>query len=73
VERRRRAVLGEAEWQALAGATSLLPFVAILRGRARWPTDPVSLIGGVVGLLGVLVLLAGGHLWLFGRDPLGFL
>jgi len=73
VESRRRAILGEVEWRALAGATSLLPFIAILRGRARWPTDPVSLIGEAVGLLLVVVLLAGGHLWLFGRDPLGFL
>ena len=73
VEDRRRAILGEAEWRALADGTSLLPFVAILRGRARWPTDPISLTGGVLGLLLVAVLLAGGHLWLFGRDPLGFL
>ena len=73
VENRRRAVLGEDRWQALAGATSLLPFVAILRGRGRWPRDAVSLVGGLVGLLLAVLLLAGGHLWLFGRDPLGFL
>jgi len=73
VENRRRASLGEEQWQALAGPTSFLPFVAILRGRARWPTDRPSLIGGGLGLLVALVLLAGGHRWLFGRDPLGFL
>jgi len=73
VEDRRRAALGEVQWQALAAATSLLPFVAILRGRARWPTDTVSLVGGTIGLLLAVLLLAGGHLWLFGRDPLGFL
>jgi len=73
VENRRRAALGEAQWQALAGPTSFLPFVAILRGRARWPTDRASLIGGGLGLLLALFLLAGGHLWLFERDPLGFL
>lgn len=72
VEGRRRKVLGEDQWQALAGATSFLPFVAILRGRARWPRDPLSLVGGTVGLLLAVLLLAGGHLWLFGRDPLGF-
>ena len=73
VEDRRRATLGETQWRTLAGATSLLPFVAILRGRARWPTDTVSLVGGTIGLLLAVLLLAGGHLWLFGRDPLGFL
>ena len=73
VEGRRQEVLGLARWQELAGATSYLPFVAILRGRARWPADRITLAGGAVGLLLVVLLLAGGHLWLFGRDPLGFL
>lgn len=73
VEGRRQELLGTARWQELAGATSYLPFVAILRGRARWPLDRVSLIGAAVGLLLTVLLLAGGHLWLFGRDPLGFL
>ena len=73
VEGRRQEVLGLARWQELARATSYLPFVAILRSRARWPLDRISLIGGAVGLLLAVLLLAGGHLWLFGRDPLGFL
>ncbi len=73
VEGRRQEVLGLARWQELAGATSYLPFVAILRGRARWPLDRISVLGGTVGLLIAVLLLAGGHLWLFGRDPLGFL
>ena len=73
VEGRRREALGEDAWQALAGPTSLLPFLAILLGWARWPRDPASLVGGAVGLLLAVLLLAGGHLWLFGRDPLGFL
>jgi uncharacterized membrane protein len=73
VEGRRQEVLGLARWQELAGATSYLPFVAILRGRARWPLDRISVLGGTVGLLFAVLLLAGGHLWLFGRDPLGFL
>jgi uncharacterized membrane protein len=73
VEGRRRQVLGEDRWQVLAGATSFLPFLAILRGRAGWPRDRVSLVGGTLGLLLAAALLAGVHLWLFGRDPLGFL
>ncbi|MEO8444063.1 MAG: NnrU family protein [Gammaproteobacteria bacterium] len=73
VEGRRHAVLGATEWARLAAATSFLPFVALLRGRARWPRDGLSLAGGAAGLLLAGALLAGGHLWLFGRDPLGFL
>ncbi|MEQ1802042.1 MAG: NnrU family protein [Gammaproteobacteria bacterium] len=73
VEGRRRRVLGEDRWRALAAGTSVLPFVALLTGRARWPRDPVTLIGGAAGLVAAALLLAGGHLWLFQRDPLGFL
>jgi uncharacterized membrane protein len=73
VESRRRETLGEEAWQALARPTSFLPFLAILVGRACWPRDPASLVGGAVGLVVGMLLLAGGHLWLFGRDPLGFL
>jgi uncharacterized membrane protein len=73
VDWRRRRVLGEDHWQALAAGTSFLPFVAILTGRARWPGDTVTVLGGAAGLLGSALLLAGGHLWLFQRDPLGFL
>jgi len=73
VEGRRRRVLGEETWSALAGGTSFTPFGAVLAGRARWPRDPVTLLGGAVGLLTAAALLAGGHLWLFERDPLAFL
>jgi uncharacterized membrane protein len=73
VEGRRRLVLGEEAWGRLAAGTSFLPFVAILGRRARWPRDPVTLLGGAAGLLAAALLLAGGHLWLFQRDPLAFL
>lgn len=73
VEGRRRAVLGEDRWAELAASTSFLPFVALLAGRARWPRDRLTLIGGAAGLAAAALLLAGGHLWLFQRDPLGFL
>lgn len=73
VENRRRAALGEEQWLALAGKTSFLPFGALLAGRARWPRDTLTLLGGGAGLLAAALLLAGGHLWLFQRDPLAFL
>jgi uncharacterized membrane protein len=70
-EGRRRKILGEATWLSLAASTSLLPFVALLTGRARWPGDRVTLTGAAVGLLLAVLLLMFGHVWLFGRDPLG--
>jgi len=73
VEGRRRLALGEESWQSLAAGTSFLPFLAILAGRARWPRDRLTLLGGAAGLLLAGLLLAGGHLWLFQRDPLAFL
>ena len=73
VERRRRAVLGEERWLALAGSTSFVPFAALLRGRAAWPRDRWTLIGAGGGALVALLFLGGGHLWLFGRNPLAFL
>lgn len=73
VEGRRRLVLGEEQWRALAAGTSFLPCAALLEGRARWPREPLTLAGGAAGLAVAGLLLAGGHLWLFQRDPLAFL
>lgn len=72
-EQRRRTVLGEDAWLAMAGATSVLPFAAILSRRARWPTDPVTVVGAGAGLLAAVLLMFYGHVWLFGRDPLALL
>lgn len=72
-ENRKRKVLGEKAWQALAGPTSIVPFGAILRGQARWPTDQVTLVGATVGLVAAVFMLVWGHVWLFGRDPLALL
>ena len=63
-------MLGEAQWRQLAGPTSLIPFAALLSGRARWPTDRRTLIGGAIALALVAWLLLGGHFWLFMRNPL---
>ena len=70
VETRKRKVLGEEQWQKLRGSTSVIPFAALLSGRARWPTDRRTLIGGATGLAVALWLVFGGHFWLFTRNPL---
>ncbi|MCL4780023.1 MAG: NnrU family protein [Gammaproteobacteria bacterium] len=71
VETRKRKMLGEAEWQRLAGPTSVLPFAALLGGRARWPTDRGTLVGSAVGLaVAVWLVFFGGHFWLVTRNPL---
>lgn len=73
VEGRRRAALGHDRWGELAAGTSLAPFGALLAGRARWPRDARTLLGAAAGVAAAILLLAGGHLWLFQRDPLAFL
>ncbi|MBL8201339.1 MAG: hypothetical protein JNK40_10240 [Chromatiales bacterium] len=73
VEGRRRRVLGDGQWRELAAGTSFLPFGALLARRARWPREPLTLLGGAAGLAVAALLLAGGHLWLFQRNPLAFL
>jgi len=70
MERRRPRALGRAHWEALAGPTSVLPFAAVATGRARWPRDARTLVGGLVGVVAYVALLAGLHGWLFGADPL---
>lgn len=70
MERRRPQALGRARWAALAGPTSVWPFAALASGRARWPCDARTLVGGLIGVIGYAALLAGLHTWLFGADPL---
>ncbi len=69
-EGRRRKLLGEDAWLSLAAPTSVVPFAALLLGRARWPGDRMTMTGAALGLLLAGLLLAFGHAWLFGRDPL---
>ncbi len=72
-DKRAKSRLGPDRWTALAARTSIMPFAAILAGRARLSADMPTL-GGILGGLALYVaLLAGGHLWLFGMDPLIFL
>lgn len=70
LDRRRRRQLGAARWAEIAAGTSVLPLAAVIAGRARPRPDARSLIGALLGLAVYAALLAGGHLWLFGVDPL---
>ena len=57
-------------WRDLAGRTSNLPLVALIRGRARFSpaSAAVPLVLGVV----VYIVLLGLHPWLFGVSPLPY-
>jgi len=69
VDRRVRRRLGDEEWERLAGATSIVPFAAILAGRARFAwTLPMTL--SAVAVAGVSAwFLIDGHRLLIGGDP----
>jgi uncharacterized membrane protein len=73
LDRRKARIMGDAEWQRLAADTGNAPFVAILQGRARLTIDRPLLAGIAISAIVSAALLAGGHLWLFGADPLTLL
>lgn len=68
-ERRNRRRLG-ASWSADTKSSSVLPFAAIIRGRAALSFDRPMVIGMVASALITIWLLAGGHASLFSADPL---
>lgn len=69
-DRRARRKLGE-RWIELAAATSIIPFRAIAQGRTRVRIDaPIVAAALLTALLTAWLLLAGGHVALFGVDPL---
>lgn len=72
-DKRAKSRLGPGRWTALAARTSIMPFTANLAGRARLSLDMPTLAGILVGLALYVAFLAGGHLLLFGVDPLMFL
>ena len=73
VDRRKRRMSGSEPWAALAAGNSNVPFVALLAGRSRLPTDPQTWLGALAGLVVYALLLLGGHVWLFAVDPLAML
>nr|WP_256477942.1 NnrU family protein [Aurantimonas marianensis] len=72
-DKRAKSRLGLDRWTSLAAHTSILPFAAVLAGRARLAVDRPTLAAILVGLAFYVWFLAGGHLWLFGADPLIYL
>ena len=74
VNRRVRRRLGEERWRELAAATSLVPFAAILAGRAKAKISTWPLLCSVAAALAVyLWFLLQGHERLIGPDPLAWL
>ena len=68
-DRRSRRRMGE-QWADIARTTSILPFRAILAGRAQLRVDRPLLVAILVSALLTAWLLLGGHAALFGADPL---
>ena len=72
LDRRKALTMGEAKWRRLAAHTANAPFIAILKGDVRPGLDRPLLAGIAASAIVSAVLLAGGHLSLFGADPLAF-
>lgn len=66
--RARRRLPGD--WRGQTATAPLLPFAAILAGRAPLRIDRETVAAFVLTALITLWLLAGGHLFLFSADPL---
>lgn len=70
-DKRALARLGDGQWRVRGFNTSIVPFAAIVRGKARLRFDATMGISlGIAALLTVWLLFFGGHLWAFGADPL---
>ncbi len=70
LDRRKAHLIGTAEWRRLASATPNVPFAAVFQGGGRFGIDWPLTLGLLAAAVVSAVLLAGGHLWLFGADPL---
>ncbi|MCK6530675.1 hypothetical protein L6R50_24985 [Myxococcota bacterium] len=68
IDRRRATALGQ-DWEAYAARTSLIPFAAILEGRARLSLAEIGAARIGAGLAVYLLLLAA-HQWGVGTSPL---
>lgn len=69
LERRSRRNLGSA-WNEFAAKTSIVPFAAVLAGRARLSVDRDMIFALAMTAIGTFALLFAFHEVLFGVDPL---
>lgn len=73
LDRRARRQLGEERWRKLATATSIIPFAAILTGRARLRISASLVVTIATALAAYLWFLLVGHERIIGPDPLAWL
>ncbi|WP_180899621.1 NnrU family protein [Martelella soudanensis] len=72
LDRRARRRLGDAEWVAVRAQTSIVPFLAIVEGRAHFNTDRSFWLWTGLGLALYAWFLLQGHRMLIGVDPLAW-
>jgi uncharacterized membrane protein len=73
LDRRMRRRLGEERWRTLARCTSIVPFAAILAGRARIRMSGRLLLTVAAAAAAYAWFLLDGHARLIGLDPLAWL
>jgi uncharacterized membrane protein len=68
IDKKRRRSLGPDVWDAFAAKTSILPFKAILEGRAPWKLRSLGLWRPAAGVAAYALML-GGHAHIIGVSP----
>ena len=70
VDKRTKRRMGEEQWQTLASKTSLVPFVALLKGQAKPRISASAILWIIVSLLTYFWVLFSLHADYLGADPL---
>lgn len=73
LDRRARQRLGDARWHDLAAPTSMIPFAALLAGRARLRVSMRLVLSLAVAVAAYAWFLLVGHALLIGPDPLAWI
>ncbi|MCD1636326.1 NnrU family protein [Martelella mediterranea] len=73
LDRRARRRLGDAEWATVRAQTSIVPFLAIIEGRAHPHANRSFWLWSGLGLVFYVWFLLQGHRLLIGVDPLAWL